>query len=80
MIKIQLIVAASENNVIGTNNDLPWNLPNDMLFFKQKTLDSTVIMGKNNYLSIPEKYRPLKNRNNIIKFVLTIKCRDLINV
>ena len=66
MIKIQLIVAASNNNVIGANNDLPWNLPDDMRFFKQKTLGSTVIMGKNNYLSIPEKYRPLKNRNNII--------------
>ena len=66
MRKIQLIVAASENNVIGAKNDLPWNLPDDMMFFKQKTIGSTVIMGKNNYLSIPEKFRPLKNRTNII--------------
>mgnify|MGYP001403367373 CR=1 FL=1 len=66
MIPIQLIVAASENNVIGIQNDLPWHLPDDMLFFKNKTLASTVIMGKNNYLSIPEKFRPLKNRLNII--------------
>ncbi len=64
--KIKLIVAASENNVIGIKNDLPWHLPDDMKFFKRKTQDSTVIMGKNNYLSIPHKYRPLKNRTNII--------------
>jgi len=66
MIKVQLIVAASENNVIGIKNNLPWHLPNDMNFFKHKTLGSSVIMGKNNYLSIPEKFRPLKDRTNII--------------
>lgn len=64
--KIKLIVAASENNIIGKENNLPWHLPDDMLFFKQKTLDSVVIMGRNNYLSIPQKYRPLPNRFNII--------------
>ena len=64
--KIKLIVAVSENNVIGIKNDLPWHLPDDMLFFKQKTIDSVVIMGKKNCLSIPEKFRPLKNRTNII--------------
>ena len=64
--KIKLIVAVSENNVIGVKNDLPWHLPDDMDFFKKKTLHSSVIMGKNNFLSIPEKFRPLKNRINII--------------
>ncbi len=66
MIKVNLIVAVSENNVIGLKNDLPWNLPDDMSFFKETTLESTVIMGRKNYLSIPEKFRPLKNRKNII--------------
>ena len=64
--KIKLIVATSENNVIGVKNDLPWNLPDDMTFFKQKTIGGVVIMGKNNYLSIPKKFRPLKGRINII--------------
>ena len=64
--RIKLIVAASENNVIGVKNDLPWHLPDDMDFFKKKTLNSTVIMGKNNFLSIPEKFRPLIKRTNII--------------
>ena len=64
--EIQLIVAASENNVIGQKNDLPWHLPKDMDFFKKKTTGSSVIMGRKNYLSIPEKFRPLKKRTNII--------------
>lgn len=64
--KVNLIVAVSENNVIGVKNDLPWSLPNDMSYFKKKTNGHFVIMGRKNYLSIPEKYRPLPNRTNII--------------
>lgn len=64
--KIKLIVAASENNVIGIKNDLPWHLPDDMSYFKKITTNSVVIMGRNNYLSIPDRFRPLKNRTNII--------------
>ena len=64
--KIRLIVAASENNTIGIQNDLPWHLPDDMDFFKRTTFNSSVIMGKNNFLSIPKKFRPLKDRTNII--------------
>tara|TARA_B100001758_G_scaffold244151_1_gene255077 strand:+ start:688 stop:1206 length:519 start_codon:yes stop_codon:yes gene_type:complete len=65
-LKVNLIVAVSENNVIGVKNDLPWSLPNDMNYFKTKTNGHSVIMGRKNYLSIPEKYRPLPNRTNII--------------
>ena len=64
--KVNLIVAASENNVIGVENDLPWDLPNDMNYFKKKTSDHCVIMGRKNYLSIPKKYRPLPKRTNIV--------------
>ena len=64
--KIKLIVATSENNVIGIKNDLPWHLPDDMSYFKEKTQESVVIMGRKNYLSIPDKYRPLPGRINII--------------
>ena len=65
-LKIKLIVATSENNVIGIKNDLPWHLPDDMSYFKKITTNSVVIMGRNNYLSIPDRFRPLKNRTNII--------------
>ena len=54
------------DRTIGMKNDLPWNLPDDMMFFKRKTINSVVITGRKNYLSIPKKFRPLKNRTNII--------------
>ena len=63
---ISLIVAVAENNVIGKNNSLIWHLPADMKFFKEKTTGHCVITGRKNYESIPEKYRPLPNRTNII--------------
>jgi dihydrofolate reductase len=61
-----LIVAIAENNVIGKDNDLIWHLPNDMKFFKEKTVNHHIITGRKNYISIPEKYRPLANRTNIV--------------
>ena len=63
---VSLIVAISNNKVIGKNNQLIWNLPKDMKFFMDTTLGHPVIMGRKNFESIPEKFRPLKNRTNII--------------
>jgi len=63
---VSLIVAVSENNVIGKDNDLVWHLPTDMKFFKDTTKEHFVIMGRRNYESIPHKYRPLPKRTNVI--------------
>jgi len=63
---ISLIAALSENLVIGKNNDLPWHLPDDMKYFMHTTKGHHVIMGRKNYDSIPEKFRPLPNRTNIV--------------
>lgn len=63
---ISLIAALSRNRVIGRNNDLPWHLPDDMKYFMQTTKGHHVIMGRKNYDSIPEKFRPLPNRVNIV--------------
>ena len=63
---VSIIVAVAENHVIGHNNDLIWHLPADMKYFKQKTEGHYVLMGRKNYESIPEKYRPLPNRENIV--------------
>ena len=64
--EISIIVAASTNNVIGKENGLPWRLPTDMKFFKDKTQGHTVIMGRKSWDSIPAKYRPLPNRINVV--------------
>lgn len=61
-----IVAAVAENNAIGKDNDLIWNLPDDMEFFKEKTRGKPVIMGRKNYESIPEKYRPLPGRENIV--------------
>jgi len=63
---VSIIVAMSANRGIGRNNDLMWHLPEDMKFFKEKTFEHPVIMGRKNYESIPEKFRPFKNRLNIV--------------
>jgi len=63
---ISSIVAVSQNNVIGKDNTLIWHLPADMNYFKNKTAGHCVITGRKNYESIPEKYRPLPNRTNIV--------------
>nr|AIA18327.1 Dihydrofolate reductase [uncultured bacterium] len=64
--KISIIVAASENNIIGRNNDLPWYLPTDLKYFKDTTMGHCVIMGRKNFESIPAKYSPLAGRTNIV--------------
>ncbi len=64
--KVVIIAAVAANGGIGKNNDLLWHLPNDMKFFKDQTLNTPVIMGRRNYDSIPEPYRPLNDRLNII--------------
>jgi len=63
---VSAIAALSRNGVIGRNNDLPWRLPDDMKFFMQTTRDHHVIMGRKNYDSLKDKFKPLPNRTNII--------------
>ena len=64
--KISLIAAVSENHIIGRDNKLVWKLKTDMSFFMNTTKGHHVIMGRKNYDSIPEKWRPLSNRTNIV--------------
>ncbi|HET6992275.1 MAG TPA: dihydrofolate reductase [Bacteroidia bacterium] len=64
--KISIVVAASENNAIGKDNRLIWRLPDDMKFFKEKTVGHCVVTGRKNYESIPDKFRPLPERTNIV--------------
>ena len=57
------IVAASENNVIGSKNQLPWNLSNDFKYFKNKTWAMPVIMGRKSFESLK---KALPGRINIV--------------
>ena len=64
--KTIIVVAKDAHNGIGKENDLPWHLPADMKFFKETTMGHIVLMGRKNYESIPERFRPLPNRLNMI--------------
>ena len=61
--KLSLIVAASENNIIGRDNDLPWRLSADLRRFKRLTMGHCLIMGRKTYESIG---RPLPGRVSIM--------------
>src|SRR5688500_391266 len=63
---ISAIAALTKNRVIGKNNDLPWRLPDDMKFFMETTKGHYVVMGRKNYDSLHEKYKPLPQRTNIV--------------
>ena len=57
--KISLVVALNSEYVIGTENKLPWHIPEDLAYFKQVTLGKPIIMGRKTFESIG---RPLPNR------------------
>lgn len=60
---INIIVAVSKNNQIGMDNKLPWHIPEDLRYFKEKTKGHMVIMGRKTYESIG---KPLPNRKNVV--------------
>jgi len=63
---LKLILARARNGTIGQNNTLPWHLPEDLAHFKKTTMGSPVLMGRNTWESIPQKFRPLPGRMNFI--------------
>ncbi len=67
--KIRMIVAMDEQDNIGNNDELPWRLSKDMARFRNLTISdgfNAVIMGRKTWDSLPDNYRPLPNRLNIV--------------
>jgi|TARA_B110000444_G_scaffold241939_1_gene258796 dihydrofolate reductase len=62
-ISLSLIVAMAKNRVIGINNQLPWQLPEDLKYFKSVTMNKPIVMGRKTFESIG---RPLPGRLNIV--------------
>ncbi|MDS9471240.1 dihydrofolate reductase [Sporosarcina pasteurii] len=60
---ISLMVAHDPDRVIGLNNDLPWHIPEDLKYFKEKTMGKAMVMGRKTYESIG---RPLPGRLSIV--------------
>lgn len=60
---LSLLLAASENDVIGKDNQLPWHLPNDLKYFKNLTWGMPILMGRKTFDSIG---KPLPGRKSIV--------------
>lgn len=61
---MNLIVAVSSNFAIGKDNHLLFNIPTDLKYFKEKTMNKVVVMGEKTFWSLP--FKPLKNRVNVV--------------
>lgn len=64
--KLGLVYARARNGVIGRDGVLPWHLPEDLAHFRKVTLGSPVIMGRKTWDSLPERFRPLPGRVNVV--------------
>ena len=66
ILKKTIIAAIDQENAIGKNGEIPWHYPEDLKHFRNLTKGETVIMGRKTYFSLPEDFRPLPERENII--------------
>lgn len=63
---VGLIWAEAKGGVIGAEGGMPWHVPEDMAHFKDVTLGAPVVMGRKTWDSLPERFRPLPGRDNIV--------------
>jgi dihydrofolate reductase len=61
---LSIIAAINSQGLMGIDNELPWNLPEDLAWFKKLTTGNTIIMGRNTWESLP--FKPLPLRLNIV--------------
>ena len=61
-----LVWAQARGGVIGVDGRLPWHLPEDLRLFRELTTGSTVVMGRRTWESLPERFRPLPGRRNVV--------------
>jgi dihydrofolate reductase len=61
-----MVWAQAHGGVIGADGGLPWHLPEDLALFRALTMDSTVVMGRRTWESLPERFRPLPGRRNVV--------------
>ncbi|KRA22434.1 dihydrofolate reductase [Microbacterium sp. Root61] len=64
--RIGLIWAEAHGGVIGASGGMPWHVPEDLAHFKEVTNGSPVVMGRKTWESLPERFRPLSGRRNIV--------------
>ena len=63
---VRLIWAEARGGVLGRDGTLPWRLPEDQRMFRELTTGSTVVMGRRTWDSLPDRFRPLPGRRNVV--------------
>jgi dihydrofolate reductase len=63
---VGMVWAQARGGVIGADGGLPWHLPEDLALFRRLTTGSTVVMGRRTWESLPERFRPLPGRLNVV--------------
>ena len=63
---VGLVWAQAHNRVIGRDNTIPWHVPEDVRHFKAVTGSGRVVMGRRTWESLPERFRPLPGRENVV--------------
>lgn len=64
--KLSLVAAVARGGVIGRDGGIPWHLPEDLAHFKALTSGHAVLMGRRTWDSLPDRFRPLPGRRNVI--------------
>jgi dihydrofolate reductase len=63
---VGMVWAQAHGRVIGADGGLPWHLPEDLALFRRLTMGCTVVMGRRTWESLPERFRPLPGRTNVV--------------
>ncbi|MCY7302291.1 MAG: dihydrofolate reductase [Thermoleophilia bacterium] len=64
--RVTLVAAIAHGGVIGDGTSIPWHIPEDLAFFRDLTMGHPVVMGRRTWDSLPERFRPLPGRRNIV--------------
>jgi dihydrofolate reductase len=64
--KLAIVAAVARGGVIGRGNRIPWRLPDDLAHFRELTTGHPVVMGRRTWESLPDRFRPLPDRRNVV--------------
>jgi dihydrofolate reductase len=65
-VRVTLVAAIARGGVIGDGTTIPWHIPEDLAFFRDLTMGHPVVMGRRTWDSLPDRFRPLPGRRNIV--------------
>jgi dihydrofolate reductase len=65
-VRLSIVAAVARGGVIGRDNAIPWRIPEDARHFRELTMGHPVVMGRRTWDSLPDRYRPLPGRRNVV--------------